>query len=182
MSDFELNTVIVSILIAFALTGILSSWGRLVEARGRILRPSLSAAASGWIFLSLIAHWLDVSAYRDLEFDRNYESLLFFLPSIFGAAAAFVLTPTVPDEGEFDLGRHYFSVAPWAFRLAAAYVALAGIADLLVPGEASTPPPVVLALTSILLLLSFTERPRLHAVALVFLWLLHIVKFAVGTR
>ena len=87
-----------------------------------------------------------------------------------------------PDEGEFDLGRHYFSVAPWAFRLAAAYVALAGIADLLVPGAASTPRPVVVALTSVLLLLSFTERPRVHAGALVFLWLMHVVKFAVGTR
>ena len=72
----------ISILVAFALTEILSSWGRIVEARDRVVRPSLSAAASGWLFLSLIIHWLDVSAYRNLEFDRNYESLLFFLPSI----------------------------------------------------------------------------------------------------
>lgn len=182
MTDFELNTVIVSILIAFALTGILSSWGRLVEARGRVLRPWLSAAASGWIFLSLIAHWLDVSAYRDLDFDRNYESLLFFLPSILGAAAAFVFTPSVPDEGELDLERHYFSVAPWSYRLAAAYVAFAGVADLLVPGEASTPRPIALALTSALLLLSFTKSPRLHGIGLVLLWIVHVIKFTVGTR
>ncbi len=182
MSDFELNTVIVSILIAFALTGILSSWGRLVEARDRVFHPSLSAAASGWIFLSLIAHWLDVSAYRDFSFERNYESLMFFLPSIVGAAAAFVMTPTLPDDGEFDLERHYFSVAPWGYRLAAAYVALAAIADLLVPSEASTPRAVALTLTSVLLLLSFTQQPRLHRAALVVLWLLHVTKFAFGTR
>lgn len=182
MTDFELNTVIVSILIAFALTGILSCWGQLVEARRRVVHPTLSIAASGWIFLSLIAHWLDVSAFRHLEFDRNYESLLFFLPSILGAAAAFVLTPTVPGEGELDLEKHYFSVSPWSYRLAGAYVVLAGVADLLIPGEASTPRPFVFMLTALLLGLSFTERPGFHRIGLVLLWMIHIVKFSVGTR
>jgi len=182
MTDFELNTVIVSILIAFALTGILSSWGRLVEARGRVHRPWLSAAASGWVFLSLIAHWLDVSAYRDFDFHRNYESLLFFIPSILGAAVAFVFTPSVPDEGELDLERHYFAVAPWGYRLAAAYVAFAGVADLLVPDEASTPRIFTIAITSTLLLLSFAKRPRFHGAGLVLLWIVHVIKFSVGTR
>ena len=182
MTDFELNTVIVSILIAFALTGILSSWGQLVEARARVRRPWFSAAASGWIFLSLIAHWLDVSAYRDFDFVRNYESLLFFLPSILGAGAAFVLTPSVPEDGELDLERHYFSVAPWAYRLAAAYVAVAGVADLLVPDEASTPRFFTVAITSTLVLLSFTQKPRLHGLGLVLLWIVHVIKFSVGTR
>ena len=182
MSDFELNTVIVSILIAFALTGILSSWGRLVEARDRVVRPQLSLIWSGWIFLSLIAHWLDVSAYRDLDFDRNYESLLFFLPSILGAAAAFVLTPSVPEDGRLDLDRRYFSIAPWAYLLAAAYVALAAVADLLVPAEASTPRPFAFALIAALILLSFTHRPRLHWITLAFLWSILFVKFVFGTR
>jgi hypothetical protein len=86
------------------------------------------------MFLSLIIHWLGVSAYRDLELERNYQSLLFFSPSILGAAAAYVLTPTVPAEGEIDLDKHYFSLAPWAFRLAAAYTAFAGLSDLLILG------------------------------------------------
>lgn len=125
---------------------------------------------------------LPAPAYRDVEFDRSYESLLFFPPSILGEAAVFVMTPTLPDDGEFDLARHNFPVAPWAYCLAAAYVALAVLADLLVPSEASTPRPVALILTLALLLLSFAQRPRLHHVALARLWMVHVTKFAVGTR
>jgi hypothetical protein len=138
--------------------------------------------ASGWLFLSLIIHWLGVSAYRDLEFERNFQSLLFFSPSVLGAAAAFVLTPTLSSEGEIDLERHYFSVSPWVFRLAAAYTALAGFSDLLVPGEDTTPRPVILMLTAVLLLMSFTARRRIHQVALVILSALVLVNVAVGTR
>ncbi len=164
------------------MTEILASWGRLVETRDRVLRPSLYLAASGWMFMSLIIHWLGVSDYRGLEFERNYQSLLFFLPSIFGAAAAYVLTPTVHGEGEVDLEKHYFSVAPWAFRSAAAYTALAGISDLLVAGESTTPRPVVLILTSALLLLSFTARRRVHQMALVVLWAMIFLNVAFATR
>ena len=102
-------------------------------------RPWLYLGASGWLFLSLIIHWLGVSAYRGLEFDRIYESLFIFSPSILGAAAAFVITPVVSVEGEIDLDKHYFSIAPWTFRLAAAFLAMAGLSDLLVPGEEPIP-------------------------------------------
>lgn len=139
-------------------------------------------AASGWLFFSLIVHWLGVSAFRDAEFERNYQSLLFFLPSIFGAASAFVLTPTVPAEGEFDLDKHYFSVSPWAFRLAAAYTALAGVADLLVPQAPTTPRVVVAILTSALLVPSFSTRPGVHKIALSILGAMLVLNAAVATR
>ncbi|MEM7412195.1 MAG: hypothetical protein AAF430_18345 [Myxococcota bacterium] len=182
ISLFELNTVIVSILIAFALSEILSSWGRLVESRNRVRRPSLYLGATGWLFFSLIIHWFNVSAYRDLEFERNYESLLFFLPSIFAAATAFILTPTLSSEGEIDLEKHYFSVSPWAFRTAATYTALGGLSHLLVREQQTTPSLVSLALTSVLILLSFSERTRLHQVALSFLGVMLLVNVVFGSR
>ena len=181
ISVFELNTVVISILIAFALSEILSSWGRLVESRSRVLRPGLYLGATGWLFLSLIVHWFNVSAYQGLEFERNYESLLFFLPSIFAAGTAFILTPTLSSEGDIDLEKHYFSVAPWAFRSAAAYTALAGLSHLLAP-EQTTTPIVSLTLTSVLVLLSFSTRPRLHQVTLSVLGVLVLFRLAFGTR
>ena len=138
--------------------------------------------ASGWLFFVLIIHWLGVSAYRGLEFERIYQSLLIFSPSIFGAAAAYVLTPTLPVEGEIDLEKHYFSVAPWAFRCAAAYTALAGLSHLLVPEQKTTPPLVSLTLTAVLILLSFSKRPRLHQVALSILGVMLLANLALGTR
>ena len=138
--------------------------------------------ASGWLSLSLILHWLGVSAYRGLVFERNYESLFFFLPSIFAAASAFILTPTVAQEGDIDLEKHYFSVAPWVFRCAAAYTALGGLSNLLVPDETTTPPLASLVMTSALLLLSFTARPRLHQIALSILASVLLVGVVFGSQ
>ena len=145
------------------------------------MRPGLYLGATGWLFLSLIVHSFNVSAYQGLEFERNYESLLFFLPSIFAAGTAFILTPTLSSEGDIDLEKHYFSVAPWAFRSAAAYTALAGLSHLLAP-EQTTTPIVSLTLTSVLVLLSFSTRPRLHQVALSVLGVIVLFSVAVGTR
>ena len=182
MSEFELNTVIVSILIAFALSEILSSWGRIVESRDRVLRPGLYLAGSGWLFFSLILHWLGVSAFRDLEFERIYQSLLFFFPSILAAAAAFILTPTLPTDGQINLEEHYFSVAPWAFGCAAAYTAIAYVSDFLVPGEQTTPALVSLTLTMGLLVLASTKRPKLHRLVLSVLSAILLTSVVFGTR
>jgi hypothetical protein len=138
--------------------------------------------ASGWLFFALIIHWLGVSAYRGLEFERIYQSLLIFSPSIFGAAAAYVLTPTLPVEGEIDLDKHYFSVAPWVLRLAAAFMALAGLSDLLVPGEEPAPLPVYLTVATVLLLLSLTARPLVHRVVLSVLVVMLLRAVALGSR
>ncbi|MFT5136845.1 MAG: hypothetical protein ACI92E_002822 [Oceanicoccus sp.] len=182
ISDFELNTVIVSILIAFALSEILSSWGRIVQSRDRVVRPGLYLAGSGWIFLSLILHWLGVSVFRDLEFERIYQSLLFFFPSILAAAAAFILTPTLPEDGRIDLEEHYFSVAPWAFGCAAAYTTIAYVSDFLVPGEQTTPALISLTLTTGLLVLATTKRPKLHGLVLSVLGAILLTSVVFGTR
>jgi hypothetical protein len=137
---------------------------------------------SGWLFFALIIHWLGVSAYRGLEFERIYQSLLIFSPSIFGAAAAYVLTPTLPVEGEIDLDKHYFSVAPWVLRLAAAFIALAGLSDLLVPGDEPAPLPVYLTIATGLLLLSLTARPLVHRLVFSVLIVMLLRTVAFGSR
>jgi hypothetical protein len=130
----------------------------------------LYVAVSGWLFSSLILHWLGLSAYRDLEFDRLSLSLLVFSPSILGAATAFVLTPEFPDQGNIEVDRHYFSVAPWAFPLAAGYIILAGLSDLLVPGEEPAPLFTALGFGALLIWLSLTRRRAIHRGVLAAAW------------
>ncbi len=151
-----------------------------MKRRDRVSRPWLYLGASGWLFLGLMIHWLGVSAYRGLEFDRIYQSLLIFSPAIFGAAAAFVITPNFSVEGEIDLDKHYFSVAPWAFRLAATFVALAGLSDLLVPGDEAAPLAGFLIGATALLLLSFTARRTVHTVVTATIWIRLV--YVVATR
>jgi hypothetical protein len=172
ISDFEFNSVIISILIAFALSEILSSWSRLIKNRERVATPWLYVAVSGWLFSSLILHWLGLSAYRGLDFGRTLQSLLVFSPSIVGAAAAFVLTPELPAEGNIEIDKHYFSIAPFAFPLIAAYLVLSGLSDLLVPGEEPTPLFVPLAFGALLFSLGLTRRRAMHrgVLALALTW------------
>lgn len=169
-------------MIAFALSELLSSWGRIIASRDRVLKPWLYMGASGWLFFSLLIHWLGISAFRGLEFERFYQSLLFFLPSIFAAGAAFILTPTLPTDGPIDLEKHYFSVAPWAFGSAAAYTAMAYFSDFLVPDQETTPTVVSLTLTTGLLVLAFVKRPKLHGMVLLVLGSILLASVAFGTR
>ena len=180
ISDFEFNSVIISILIAFALSEILSSWSRLIKHRDRVHTPWLYVAASGWLFWSLILHWLGLSAYRDLEFDRVSQSLLVFSPSILGAASAFVLTPDFPGEGDIEVDKHYFSVAPWVFPLVAAYTILAGLSDLLVPGEAPVPLYIALIFGALLFWLGLTRRRAIHRGVLAVSWAYTATAFLFG--
>jgi hypothetical protein len=140
----------------------------------------LYVAASGWLFSSLILHWLGLSAYRDLEFERLSSSLLVFSPSILGAASAFVLTPEFPDKGDIDVDKHYFSVAPWAFPLVAACTALSGLSDLLVPGEEPTPLYFALSFGALLLWLGLTRRRAIHRGVLVIAWIFSASAFLFG--
>ena len=180
MSDFEFNSIIISILVAFALSEILSSWGKLVRRRNRVVRPGLYIALSGWLFFALILHWLGLSAYRDMEIDRTFQSLVIFLPSILGAAAAFVLTPEFPDEGEVDLSLHYYSVAPWAYPLAGTFEISSGLSDLLVPGQAPAPLVLFVIQGAALVSLGFIRRRRIHRIVLAILWISILVAVSIG--
>ena len=46
MSRFEFNTVLVSIVLAFAVSEILTGWGRLIRGRSRIASPGLYILAT----------------------------------------------------------------------------------------------------------------------------------------
>ena len=116
-----------------------------------------------------------------MEFGRNYESLLFFFPSILAAAAAFILTPTLPSDGRINLEDHYFSVAPWAFGCAAAYTAIAYVSDFLIPEEQTTPALISLTLTTGLLVLATTKRPTLHRLVLSGLGVILLASVIFGT-
>ncbi len=167
MSSFELNSVVISIVIALAIADILASCGRLVRRRDRIRRPGLYLALSALLFLWLILHWLGLTNYRDLEFERFGQSFLAFSPSLCGALATFVLTPDLTDGTEIDLRAHYFTVAPWVYPLVVGFSLLATISDIVLLGGAS----LVLILgnaffSALLLWLASSSRVAVHRAVL----------------
>ena len=170
----------ISILVAFALSAILSSWGQLIRDRERVRAPWLYLTASGWLFSFLVLHWLGLWAYRDLDFALIRTSFIVFSPSVIGALAAYALTPAFPEVGEIDMEAQYFVVAPWAFALVAVVVVLAGLSDLLVPGGAPAPLYVFLFGGVFFGVLSRLRGRRIHGAFLAIAWLSVIVSVLYG--
>ena len=163
MSDFEFTSVVVSILIAFAFSEVLASWGRIIKRRRLVKFSALYFATSAIFLLALAGHWLGLSGYRDLPGISPSESLLVFSPAFVGALVAFVLSPEFPESGGVDLSSHYFAVAPWVFSLLAAFALLAAVSDQVVLGHGIFPFWVQLARAGVLLVPVFSKRASVHA-------------------
>ncbi|MCP5055668.1 MAG: hypothetical protein GY937_02965 [bacterium] len=167
MSDFEFTSVVVSILIAFAFSEVLASWGRIIKRRPLVKLSGLYLATSGILLLALVGHWLGMSSYRALPAISPAESLLVFSPSFLGALVAFILAPEFPESGEVDLSAHYFAVAPWVFSLLAVFIVLTVASDEVVLGQAIFPFWGQLARAGVLLIPAFSKRASVHAAVLV---------------
>ncbi len=166
MSDFEFTSVVVSILIAFAFSEILASWGRLIKRRSQVKVSWLYLGTSAILLLALVGHWLGLSSYRALPAISSSESLLVFLPSFLAAFVAYLLAPEFTGSERLDLSEHYFTVAPWVFPLLAAFMVFAGLSDRVVLGQDILPFWSYLARAGVLLVPAFSSRVTLHAAAL----------------
>jgi hypothetical protein len=166
MSDFEFTSVIVAILIAFAFSEILASWGDVIKRRRFVDFSWLYFATSIILLLALTGHWLGMSGYRALPHISPAESLLVFSPSFVGALIAFTLAPPSNESREIDLSAHYFTVAPWIFSLLALFMLLAGLSDRVVLGHDILPLWSYIARAAVLLVPAFSKRTYLHAAAL----------------
>jgi len=162
ISDFEFNSVVISILIAFALSEVLASWGSLIKGRPST-QSWLYIATSVLLVRLLVGHWLGLSAYRSIEHISPAQSLLIFSPSFIAALAAFILAPDRNGSEAIDLSAHYSTVSRWVFTLLAAFVLLAGLSDLLIPGEEPLPFLFYLLWAGALLIPAFVSGRRVHA-------------------
>lgn len=181
MSRFEFNTVLVSIVLAFAISEILTAWGRLIRNRDRVKSPGLFVLASSWILLAIVVHWFGLWAYEQAKFDRILDTVLVLLPALVIALVCFVWVPDIPALGELDLDDHYFESGVWTFPLIGLFLLLGAVADFSVPEVAFATPFWFLAGWALLFLgLAFFRRRAIHIAVLSGSWLLYIA--AMGLR
>ena len=175
MSRFEFNTVLVSIVLAFAISEILTAWGRLIRYRGNLTSPALYVLASSWVLSAIVVHWFGLWAYHEAPFNRILDTLLILLPALVIALVCFIWVPDIPVSGDFDLAQHYFDAGRWAFPLVAVFILLGGLADALVPNVSFRPPLGFLVIqSSVFVALRFTRHPVVHLAVLSFSWLVYI--------
>ena len=164
VTRFEFNSVLVSILLAFAAAELVTLWGRVLRDRARFGMSWPVALLSLWLFLSLVMHWFGLWAYRELPFDAAWQSLLVLLPAMVLALATHVLTPDAGAEGPGALEAHYRAVRRVAPPLCGLFMLLATVTDHALPGVLSDAPAAYfLASAASLAALAFTERMAVHA-------------------
>lgn len=162
MTHFEYVTVLMSIVLALAISEVLSGWGRLIRERHRVRPDLLHLVWSVLVLLMLLQLWWGTWQYRHLTFERFGALLLLVAPSLAMVLATFVLMPH--GERALDLRRHYLESRRWFFGIAAVSIVLLILVDAFVGHQPVVHPEnaIRLAAIGVLLVLARSERIALH--------------------
>ena len=175
MSEFEYVVVLMSFIVAFGASELLSGWGRQYLGRARAKPYPLHIFASVLLFFSLLQSLWGYWGFRSVSWDFGdfILALLPLLPLV--GAAGIIMPPREQSATDPDLKQHYLSVYRAIFVLLAMWVALGTIAELLlVEPSLHLGQAVRLVGTLLLLGLSFTAKPAAHWAGLTTLMVLQL--------
>ncbi|MCP5040522.1 MAG: hypothetical protein GY944_05790 [bacterium] len=117
---------------------------------------------SGLVAISLIGHWLGLSAYRSLETISSEQSLLIFAPPFVLALACYILSPDRQEGEGVDLEAHYFSIARWVYGSLVLFNVFGRVSDLMIPGQEPFPAWFSPLLAVLFLVPVFVSNARAH--------------------
>lgn len=175
MTQFEFLTVFISIVLAFGISDILSSWGEQIRLRREIRHYGLHVAWTVLLLIAMIAVWWSLWILRDRAEWAFPGYLLLIVPYLTIALIAYVMTPAFSD-GERDVKRYYVDNSRWFFSLGAVYLASWSVFSLTIAGESLLDPGSLIRYAGIVLLVTLAvwrnERFHVAGVALSYVLLL----------
>lgn len=176
MSEFEYLSVLVSIVVAFALSEIFAGWGRMIRGRDHVKVYWVHIVATLLVAALIIQFWWSAWQYRELAINFYHYAALLLSP-LTCVLLAFVLTPQISVGAKLDCRDYYYSNTRWMYPLAALVIFELGIADYVIVGGALVTPKNVIRLIAIgvILLLGFNRNELFHRVMLGTLGLLLIL-------
>jgi hypothetical protein len=127
MTLYEHLQVLISIILGLAITHLLASVHKVVQAGRRVRYYWLTLLWTVLVFIAQVEWW-----WASFEFQHQSEwNFFFFLfvllsPVTLYLAAAFVL-PDVERDGSYDLELYYYSTGRWFFGMIALSTAFDGI-------------------------------------------------------
>lgn len=165
VSQFEYLAALISIVVAFGMSQMLVSWGRLLKARSRVVGYWVHAAWSGMIVLFMILFWWELWQYRGMESWSFLALLWTILNAMFIVLSAYILIPPVSDEGEIDLRAFYYDSAPLFFVITVLGMISIAVSDLLLdPGRVHWGETASrLAWLPFGVWVAMTKNPKVHA-------------------
>jgi len=122
MTQFEFLAVIISIVLAFGISDILSTWGEQIRLRKKVRHYGLLSAWTALLLIVMIQLWWSLWQERGRTDWTLIEFFVLICPFLLIALIAYVLTPS-HQGGELDLKRYYLNNSTWIFGLAALYLA-----------------------------------------------------------
>lgn len=143
MDAFSYLSVLISIILGFSITQILSATGRMIRARERV---TLYAPPVIWAAVLLIIDvqmWWAMFGYRTRTQWGFVEFLMLLLQTICAYMLAAVVLPEEVPEGGLDLREYYESHSVWLFGFLIAIVVVSILKEVLLEGR--LPVPVNLA-------------------------------------
>jgi len=122
VSRFELSSVLVSIILAAAITEILRSWGQMIRHR-RAVRPYWVHV--GWMALILLLamqFWWSLWELEEWPAWTFFEYVLFLTPFLTLVVLTYLICPDVERDAPNGLEAYFFDNAGWFFSLGAVFI------------------------------------------------------------
>lgn len=163
MSEFEFVIVLISFIVAFGASEILSGWGRQYLGRAKAKPYPLQLVASAVLFGALLQTVWGYWGFRSVSwgFGSFVLALLPLLPLV--GAAGIIMPPEANFAAQTDTRQHYNSVYRAIFSLLALWVVLGTITEIVLVDSAIHLGQVVrIAGVLVLVGLSLTPNPAVH--------------------
>ncbi len=166
MSQFEFVLVFISIVVAFAVSDILASWGEQIRIRHRIRHYALHTAWSALLLFVMMQVWWSLWDLNEMTGWTFAQYLALVIPFLTLALMAYILTPNFDDPDE-DIRSHYFETSRWFFSLAAFYLSAWAFYSYVIIGTPVSEPgsPFRFAGIALMLVLAAWPNERVHMVA-----------------
>ncbi|MDX1406387.1 MAG: hypothetical protein R3192_17785 [Woeseiaceae bacterium] len=176
MTQFEFVLVFISIVLAFAVSDILSNWGEQVRLRKQIRHYPLHSAWMGLLLIIMMVVWWSLWVLREHPQWTFLQYMVLMVPYLTLALIAYILTPNF-DDGERDIKHYYFENSRWIFSLAAFYFASWTFFSLLVLGNPIDEPGSLTRFCGMALMLALAiwNNERFHAAAVIVAYLLQAI-------
>ena len=166
MDAFEYLSVLISIVLGLALTQLLTSAARLVQARGRVRIFWPVFVWIGTLLTVLVQSWW---AMFDLRDHQGWNLLQFALVLAHPTLLYFMTVLLLPDpehDGPIDLRANYFAHAPWFFSAMAGVIVVSLLRPVAIDGRFPLDADRIFQLILLVLVgvAAAVRRPAFHAV------------------
>lgn len=181
MSEFEYLSVLISIIVALALSEIFSGWGRMIRHRDHVTVYWVHLLAMAISAVFIIQYWWAAWLYKGIVVDFFDYFVILLAPLTF-VLLALVITPQISETSTRDCRAYYFKNCRWIYFLAVLVLLELVVADLVIRGEFPiTVRNLIRVIAMIfLLLLGYFKNEWFHGITLVTLAVLQILFMALN--